>query len=124
MTDLVDTLRARITLNAEPEEGEDDAANDAEVAEPESERRAVQDRECDVKPCTGRSVQDNNERDDDVPNRNCGKSLSPTTKFCQRRGITTLSRTTYHERPIASILDASSQTATLVASEIQYAMKL
>ena len=31
---------------------------------------------------------------------------------------------TYHDNPIASIDDASSQTATLVASEIQYATKL
>lgn len=45
---LVNTLRSRIRLNSQPKHGQYHPADDAEVAEPISERRAAQHRKPDV----------------------------------------------------------------------------
>lgn len=63
-----ESLRARTSkgLDAIPEHGKDDSGYNAEIAEPETKRRPVEDREGYVKPGADRSVEDDNNSDDDV----------------------------------------------------------
>ena len=135
---LVHALGAGARLDPEPEHGEHDAGDDGEVAEPEPERGVVQDREADVQPRADRPVEHHDDRDDDVPYSDGGEGLAPERRRSQSGFASRVSErspeavekqvyydvqeyTTYHDSPIASMLDASSHTATLVASDTQYA---
>ena len=69
-TNLINTFRPGIRLNAKPEHGQDHPTDDAEVAEPESERRPVQDRECNVQSGADCAVQDHYNSYDDMPDCN------------------------------------------------------
>lgn len=65
-----------------------------------------------------------------MPDRDRGQRLAPGGEIgqnvCWKRGGEEMGLErggeTYHERPIASMLEASSHTATFVASDTQYAM--
>ena len=71
--------RARTSegLDTVPEHGKDNSGYNAEIAEPESERRPVKDREGDMKSCANSSVEDDDESDDQVSESYRRKSLSP-----------------------------------------------
>jgi hypothetical protein len=66
-------------LDAKPEHGEDNSRYDAEVAEPETERRPVKNREGDMKSSTNSSVEGDDDSNDGVPESYRRKSLSPET---------------------------------------------
>jgi len=51
-------------LDAIPEHGKDNSGHDAEIAEPETERRSVENREGYMKPGTNGSIEDDDESDD------------------------------------------------------------
>lgn len=123
-TDLIYSFRACKSLYAKPEHGQDDTADDAEVAEPEPERRPVEHREGDMKTCTSCSVQNHDYGDNNMAESNRRQRLSPNSrmtgsKYHASQGNNTR---TNQESPTASMLEASSHTAAFVASEIQYAM--
>ena len=54
-------------LDAEPEHGQNNSVDDAEIARPESKRGAIEDREGYVKPGTNSPIQHNDDADDEVP---------------------------------------------------------
>ena len=79
--------RARTSegLDAIPKHGEDDSGYDAEIAEPETERRPVEDGESYVKSGTDCSVEDDDKSDDKVSESYRRKSLPPGTPISTPR---------------------------------------
>ena len=66
-------------LDAIPEHGKDDSGYDAEIAEPETERRPVEDRERYMESSADGTIEDDDKRDDDVSESYRWKCLSPET---------------------------------------------
>lgn len=64
---LINAFRTNGSLNAEPEHGQNNSADDAEIAQPEPKRGAIEDREGYVKPGTDSAIQHHDDTDDDVP---------------------------------------------------------
>jgi len=76
---LSELSRARTSegLNTIPKHGKDDSGHDAEIAEPEAERRPVKDREGYVESCTDGPIEDDDESDDKVSKSYYRECLSP-----------------------------------------------
>ena len=63
---LVHALGASVRLNPEPEHGKDNSTDHAEVAEPETEGRPIQDRKRNMEACTDCSVEHHDHGNDYV----------------------------------------------------------
>ena len=63
---LIYALGADVRLNTEPEHGQYDPTDDAEVAEPESKRRPIENRERDMQSCANGPIGDHNTSDNDM----------------------------------------------------------
>jgi hypothetical protein len=77
-TDLINALRTNGSLDAEPEHGQNNSADDAEIAQPESKRGAIEDREGDVKPGTDSAIQYHDNANKEVPKCDGWQRLLPT----------------------------------------------
>ena len=75
---LIHTLRTDESLDAEPEHGQDDETDDADVTQPEPERRAIDNRERYTKPDSDGTTQHNDNRDNEVSQRYCQECPPPT----------------------------------------------
>ena len=64
-------------LYTKPKQGEKDAANDTEIAEPETEGRTIEDREGDVKASTNCPIQDHNNRENYIAHDNSCQCFFP-----------------------------------------------
>jgi hypothetical protein len=70
-------MRTGESLNAEPDQGEDESRHYTEIAKPKTERRPVENRERDVEPSTDSPVEDDDGSHYEVPNSYRWNSLSP-----------------------------------------------
>jgi hypothetical protein len=68
---LVHTLRTNESLDTKPEHRKEDKTDDAEVAQPEPERGAIDNREWYTKPHTESAAQHNHNRNDEVSQGDC-----------------------------------------------------
>ena len=75
---LINALRTNGSLNAEPEHGQNNSADDAEIAQPESERGAIENGERDVKPGTNSAIQYHDDANKEVPQCDGCQRLPPT----------------------------------------------
>jgi hypothetical protein len=122
---LVHTLRTDESLDAEPEHRQDDETDDAEVAQPEPERGAIDDRERYTKPDPDGTTKHNDNRNDEVSQRDCQECPPPAghTSASQIGEISSVGeQKSYQDNPIAIIDEASSHTVTLATHEIQKVM--
>jgi len=95
-------------LDTEPEHGENDSGYDAEVAEPETERRPVKNGKGYVEPGTDSPVENDDKGDDNMSKSYRRKSLPPDGVQSPASGICFWRSGTYQLSPIASMELASS----------------
>lgn len=79
MPHLINAFRTNESLDTEPEQGQNNSADDAEIAQPESKRGAIEDRERYVKPGTNSAIQNHNDPNDNVSQYDGGQRLPPTS---------------------------------------------
>lgn len=69
-THLIDAFRTNGSLDAEPEHGQNNSTDYAEIAQPVSKRGTIEDRERNVKPGTNGAIQYHDDADKEVPQCN------------------------------------------------------
>lgn len=104
-------------LNSKPKHGQDDTAENGEVAEPEAERRSVQDRKRDMETGTDGPVEYHDHRDDTITDSDAREGLVPLV-------MSTLALVgewtdAHQDRPTASMEPASSHVGIVAASDTQ-----
>ena len=116
---MINTLGTNEGLNAEPEHGQNDATDNAEIGKPKAKRGAIEDGEGHVKPGPNSAIQHHNCGNYDVSYCYSWQCLPPASSTsAMLRGKEHWS---YQDKPIASIDEANSHVVGFVASEIQYA---
>ena len=85
---LIDAFSTNGSLDAELEHGQNYSTDYAEIAQPESKRGAIEDRERNVKPGTNGAIQYHDDADKEVPQCNSWQRLAPAS-FCKSYNLGT-----------------------------------
>ena len=118
-THLINALRTNEGLDPEPEHSQDNATDDAKIAQPKSKRGAIDDGEGCVKPGPNGAIQHHDGGNDNVSYCYGWQCLPPMSSTLAMVPVNR--HWSYQDKPIASIDEANSHMAAFVASEIQYA---